>query len=99
MMSNKSSISPALPQLSPGDLLLMQSGEEMDTMKCDTPNTERKNLFGMARDTMGKMKQNIKLKKQELINMVYNPHERSSDEEDDIDKLVQLLTISSECIK
>lgn len=50
-------------------------------MKCDTPNLERKNLFGMAKNTMDKMKHSIKLKRQELINMVYNPHEEDSDEE------------------
>lgn len=86
MISNKTSLSPALPQLNAGDLLLMQSLEKSDTMKCDTPNTERKNLFGMAKDTMDRMKHNIKLKRQELINMVYNPYEGSSDEEDTMDK-------------
>ncbi|XP_017794602.1 PREDICTED: phospholipase D2 [Habropoda laboriosa] len=85
MISNKSSMPPALPQLNPGDLLLMQPPNDLDTMKCDTPNTERKNLFGIAKDTMGKVKQNIKLKRQELINMVYNPNEESSDEEDVLD--------------
>lgn len=49
-------------------------------MKCDTPNLERKNLFGMAKNTMDKMKHSIKLKRQELINMVYNPHEEEYEE-------------------
>ncbi|KOX74104.1 Phospholipase D1 [Melipona quadrifasciata] len=71
----------ALSQLDTSDLLLMQPIEESDTMKCDTPNTERKNLFGMAKNTMDRMKRNIMLKREELINMVYNPHEESSDEE------------------
>ncbi|CAL7948306.1 unnamed protein product [Xylocopa violacea] len=85
MMSNKATPL-SLPQLNPADLLLMQPIEESpDTMKCDTPNTERKNLFGMAKNTMDKVKQNIKLKRQELINMVYNPHEESSDEDDPAD--------------
>ncbi|XP_078037122.1 phospholipase D isoform X2 [Augochlora pura] len=75
----------SIPQLAPEDLLLMRQPEEMDTVKCNTPSTERKNLFGMAKDTMGKVKQNIKLKRQELINMVYNANEGSSDEEDVVD--------------
>ncbi|XP_034170847.1 phospholipase D [Osmia lignaria lignaria] len=82
MMSIKRSIPTAFSQLNAEDLLLMQPPNDFDTMKCDTPNTERKNLFGMAKDTMDKVKQNIKLKRQELINMVYNPNEGSSDEED-----------------
>ncbi|XP_043512604.1 phospholipase D2 isoform X3 [Frieseomelitta varia] len=83
VVSKKTSVSPfsALSQLNASDLLLMQPIEESDTMKCDTPNTERKNLFGMAKNTMDRMKRNIMLKREELINMVYNPHEESSDEE------------------
>ncbi|CAK9826437.1 Phospholipase D1 [Anthophora retusa] len=97
MISNKTSMPPELPQLNPGDLLLMQPLNDLDTMKCDTPNTERKNLFGLAKDTMGKVKQNIKLKRQELINMVYNPNEGSSDEEDVCDNdTVQTPIESSE---
>ncbi|CAK9803892.1 Phospholipase D1 [Anthophora quadrimaculata] len=97
MISNKTSMPPELPQLNPGDLLLMQPLNDLDTMKCDTPNTERKNLFGIAKDTMGKVKQNIKLKRQELINMVYNPNEGSSDEEDVCDNdTVQTPIESSE---
>ncbi|XP_076379178.1 phospholipase D isoform X2 [Megalopta genalis] len=82
--NSKTVMSLAIPQLAPEDLLLMPQ-ENMDTVKCNTPNTERKNLFGMAKDTMGKVKQNIKLKRQELIHMVYNPNEESSDEEDVVD--------------
>lgn len=63
----------------------MQTPEDIDTMKCNTPNSERKNLFNMAKDTVGKVRQNIKLKRQELINMVYNSTEGSSDE-DDVDR-------------
>ncbi|XP_076675622.1 phospholipase D [Andrena cerasifolii] len=82
-MGRNKAITPlTLPQLSPEDLLLMQTPEDIDTMKCNTPNSERKNLFNMAKDTVGKVRQNIKLKRQELINMVYNPNEGSSDEDD-----------------
>ncbi|XP_076235728.1 phospholipase D [Calliopsis andreniformis] len=84
MMRNTATMSLTLPQLDPSDLMLMQLPEN-DSMKCNTPTTERKNLFGMAKDTMGKVKQNIKLKRQEFINMVYNPNEGSSDEEDTVD--------------
>lgn len=73
----------ALPQLNPEDILLTPPSGELDTIKCNTPSTERKNLFGMAKDTVGKVKQNIKLKRQELINMVYNPHEEYSDKDVD----------------
>ncbi|XP_054000533.1 phospholipase D2 [Hylaeus anthracinus] len=85
MIDTRTTMQLALPQLNPEDLILMQSPETFDTVKCNTPNTERKNLFGMAKDTVGKVKQNIKLKRQELINMVYTPHEESSDEEDTVD--------------
>ncbi|OAD62011.1 Phospholipase D1 [Eufriesea mexicana] len=81
VMSSKSPMPLALSQLNTEDLFLMQSVDETDTMKCDTPSVERKNLFGMAKDTMDKVKHNIKIKRQEFINMVYNPHEESSDEE------------------
>lgn len=85
MRRNKAITPLTLPQLSPEDLLLMQTPEDIDTMKCNTPNSERKNLFNMAKDTVGKVRQNIKLKRQELINMVYNSTEGSSDE-DDVDR-------------
>ncbi|XP_043259352.1 phospholipase D2 [Colletes gigas] len=85
MMNTKMPTPLSLPQLSPEDLMLLQSPENADTMKCNTPNTERKNLFGMAKDTVGKVKQNIKLKRQELINMVYSPQEGNSDDEDVVD--------------
>ncbi|XP_031836301.1 phospholipase D isoform X2 [Nomia melanderi] len=75
----------AMPQFTPEDIMFMPQPSEVDTVKCDTPTTERKNLFGMAINTMDKVKQNIKLKRQELINMVYNPNEGSSDEEDVVD--------------
>ncbi|KZC04037.1 PREDICTED: phospholipase D2 [Dufourea novaeangliae] len=85
MTSSRTIMPLQIPQLSPEDLMLMSQTKDIDTMKCNTPNTERKNLFGMAKDTMGKVTQNIKLKRQELINMVYNPNEESSDEEDVVD--------------
>ncbi|XP_003701644.3 phospholipase D1-like [Megachile rotundata] len=89
MMSSKRSMPTTLSLLQPEDLML-QPSEDFDAMKCDTPNAERKNLFGIAKDTMDKVKQNIKLKRQELINMVYNPHEASSDEEDESSDTVQV---------
>ncbi|KAG7199959.1 hypothetical protein KM043_014388 [Ampulex compressa] len=80
-----------LQQLSPGDFLLMPL-HEVDTVKCDTPGTQRKNLFGMARTTVDKVKQNIKMKRKELYNIMYSPHEGDSDEEDVIQNENIILT-------
>lgn len=84
MIASKSAMPATLPQLSPGDLLLMPPSE-LDSMKCNTPSAERKNLFGMAKTTVDKVKHNIKMKRRELINIVYSPNEGSSDEEDVVD--------------
>ncbi|XP_076175598.1 phospholipase D isoform X3 [Ptiloglossa arizonensis] len=88
----------ALPQLNPEDILLTPPSGELDTIKCNTPSTERKNLFGMAKDTVGKVKQNIKLKRQELINMVYNPHEEYSDKDVDCDTIQTPIETSESMI-
>ncbi|XP_066597975.1 phospholipase D1 isoform X2 [Prorops nasuta] len=82
MVENFSTLS--LPQLNPGDPLLISPPNDMDTIKCNTPNSQRKNLFDMAKTTVDKVKTNIKMKRKEWINMVYSPNEGSSDEEEDV---------------
>lgn len=57
-----------------------------ESFKCNTPDPQRKNLFEVARTKVGKVKYNMRMKRKEWINMVYNPHECSSDEEDTVDK-------------
>ncbi|XP_018573262.1 phospholipase D2 isoform X1 [Anoplophora glabripennis] len=56
-----------LPQLEPGDDLLMPC-KAPDKAKLNTPDPERKNLMNDIKDT-------IKNKGKELIHLVYNPHE------------------------
>lgn len=73
-----------LPQLSPGDPLLIAPPDGMESFKCNTPESQRKNLLDMAKTTVDKVKHNVRMKRKEWINMVYNPHEAgggSSDEE------------------
>jgi hypothetical protein len=57
-----------LPQLEPGDSLLMPPLNEK--MKCNTPNMERKNVIDTIKNT-------VKSKGKDLIKLVYTPHEDS----------------------
>ncbi|XP_035741996.1 phospholipase D2-like isoform X1 [Vespa mandarinia] len=84
-----------LPQLNANELIIMPTPQEFDTMKCNTPEPQRKNLFDMAITTVGKVKDNIKIKRKELINMVYNPHEGSDSEHDEIDNATVLRPLGS----
>lgn len=68
------------------DPMFLNPPEGFDNLKCNTPDPSRKNLFDMAMNKVDKVKQNVKMKRKEWINMVYNPHEASSDDEDTIDK-------------
>ncbi|XP_044017865.1 phospholipase D1 isoform X2 [Aphidius gifuensis] len=62
------------------------SSQEIEHLKCNTPDPQKKNIFDMARTTVDKVKQNVKIKRQEFINMVYSNNEiSSSDDEDEID--------------
>ena len=76
----------ALPQLKAGDALLISPPDGFESFKCNTPDPQRKNIFEMAKTTVDKVKYNVKMKRKEWINMVYNPHEGSSEEEDVVDK-------------
>ncbi|XP_014232157.1 phospholipase D2 [Trichogramma pretiosum] len=56
---------------------------DLENVKCDTPTSQRKKLFDVAKTTVDRVRQNVRMKRRELINMVYNPQEQSSDEEDE----------------
>lgn len=53
--------------------------EKGDAVKCNTPELQRKNLFEVAKTTVDKMKNTVREKRQELINMVYTSHEMDAD--------------------
>lgn len=76
----------SLPELKPGDPLLLSPPDVVDYVKCNTPESQRKNLFDFAKTTVDKVKYNVRMKRKEWINMVYSPNEGSSDEEDEIDE-------------
>ncbi|XP_008560003.1 phospholipase D1 [Microplitis demolitor] len=54
-----------------------------ERFKCNTPDLQKKNILDMAKTTVDRVKQNVKIKRQELINMVYNPHELDGSSDDD----------------
>ncbi|XP_023246743.1 phospholipase D2-like [Copidosoma floridanum] len=87
---------PQTPTIDINDPMIMNPPEGLENLKCNTPDSHRKNLFDMAMNTVDKVKQNVKLKKREWINMVYNPHEASSDEEDTVDNAKALAAIEVE---
>nr|XP_012222142.1 PREDICTED: phospholipase D1 [Linepithema humile]XP_012222151.1 PREDICTED: phospholipase D1 [Linepithema humile] len=66
--------------LVPTDDSLFMLQEKKD-VKCNTPELQKKNLFDVAKTTVDKMKNTAKIKRQELINMVYSSHEASGDED------------------
>ncbi|XP_034933646.1 phospholipase D1 [Chelonus insularis] len=87
-MPGKCISSSSQPDFSSSTLLI--PSKETQVFKCNTPDSQKKNLINMARTTVDRVKQNVKIKRQELINMVYNPNEmdNSSDSEDEIDNVV-----------
>ncbi|XP_015593521.1 phospholipase D2 [Cephus cinctus] len=83
-----------LPILKSGDPLMISPPQGMDSFKCNTPDSQRKNLFGMAKTTVDKVRYNVRMKRREWINMVYSPHEgESSDEE--IEDVVDTATVDT----
>lgn len=60
---------PPLPQLIPGDALLIPAPPLKENMKCNTPEFERKAKI------FDKFKGNVKTKGKDLINLIYSPHE------------------------
>lgn len=73
-----------LPQLQPGDHLLMPRTNEQ--IKLNTPEMERKHGFSSITTK-------VKIKGKELLNMVYGPHENSIDvldgEEENVQQIVR----------
>lgn len=86
MISKRRQVFSPLPQLKAGDPLMLSPPDGYESFKCNTPDPQRKNIFEMARTTVDKVKHNVKMKRKEWINMVYSPHEGSSDEEDVVDE-------------
>ncbi|XP_011059834.1 PREDICTED: phospholipase D2 isoform X1 [Acromyrmex echinatior] len=74
MMDEKTQKDLMLSTLSTDNSLFMLQ-EKGDSVKCNTPEMQRKNLFDVAKTTVDKMKNTVKMKRQELINMVYTSHE------------------------
>lgn len=64
---------PPLPQLNPGDALLIPAPPLKENMKCNTPEFERKAKI------FDKFKGNVKTKGKDLINLIYSPHEDQSE--------------------
>lgn len=62
------------------DNSLFMLQEKGEGVKCNTPELERKNLFEVAKTTVDKMKNTVRVKRQELINMVYTSHEMDADD-------------------
>lgn len=71
-------------QMLSNDNSLFMLQEKENSVKCNTPELQRKNLFDVAKTTVDKVKNTVKVKRQELINMMYSSNEADSDE--DVDK-------------
>ncbi|KAL6416719.1 hypothetical protein ACFW04_013200 [Cataglyphis niger] len=67
-------------------LFMLQETE--DNIKCNTPELERKNLFDVAKTTVDKMKETVRVKRQELINMMYSSHEAGANEDIDSEQIL-----------
>lgn len=61
------------------DNSLFMLQEKGDGVKCNTPELQKKNLFEVAKTTVDKVKNTVRVKRQELINMVYTSHEADTD--------------------
>lgn len=55
--------------------------EKENNIKCNTPELQRKNIFDMAKTTVDKMKNTVKVKRQELIDIMYSSHEANANED------------------
>jgi len=80
MVNDKTQKALVLSRLPRDDSLFMLQEKE-DRVKCNTPELERKNLFEVAKTTVDKMKDTVRVKRQELINMMYNSHETNNAED------------------
>jgi phospholipase D1/2 len=79
-MNDKTQKALVLSRLPKDDSLFMLQEKE-DRVKCNTPELERKNLFEVAKTTVDKMKDTVRIKRQELINIMYNSHEVNNAED------------------
>ncbi|XP_018311702.1 phospholipase D1 isoform X2 [Mycetomoellerius zeteki] len=93
IMDEKTQKDLMLSTLSTDNSLFMLQ-EKGDSVKCNTPEMQRKNLFDVAKTTVDKMKNTVRVKRQELINMVYTSHEADTD---DIDLSVSEDTVDYNC--
>lgn len=64
------------------DNSLFMLQEKGDGVKCNTPELQKKNLFEVAKTTVDKVKNTVRVKRQELINIVYTSHEANDDDDD-----------------
>lgn len=78
-MDEKTQKDLVLSTLSTDNSLFMLQ-EKGDGVKCNTPELQRKNLFDVAKTTVDKMKNTVRVKRQEFINMVYTSHEAEVNE-------------------
>lgn len=62
----------------------MLQEKENNNIKCNTPELQRKNIFDMAKTTVDKVKNTVREKRQELIDIMYSSHEADANE--DVDK-------------
>ncbi|XP_072761539.1 phospholipase D1 isoform X2 [Anoplolepis gracilipes] len=72
----------------PMDNSLFMLQEKDDSIKCNTPELQRKNLFDVAKTTVDKMKNTVKVKRQELIHMMYSSHEADASEDVDNNQIL-----------
>lgn len=84
MMSSEAQQALALLPMTADDSLFMMQQKDHN-IKCNTPELQRKNLLDVAKTTVDKVKNTVKTKRQEFINMVYSSHEGYHDE-DNVDK-------------
>lgn len=77
-MDEKTQKDLVLSTLSTDNSLFMLQ-EKGDGVKCNTPELQKKNLFEVAKTTVDKVKNTVRVKRQELINMVYTSHEADTD--------------------
>ncbi|XP_011261406.2 phospholipase D2 isoform X1 [Camponotus floridanus] len=63
--------------------------EKENNVKCNTPELQRKNIFDMAKTTVDKVKNTVREKRQELIDIMYSSHEEGANEDVDNEEISQ----------
>ncbi|KAH0956339.1 hypothetical protein HN011_008543 [Eciton burchellii] len=97
IMNDKTQKALVLSRLPKDDSLFMLQEKE-DRVKCNTPELERKNLFEVAKTTVDKMKDTVRIKRQELINIMYNSHEVNNAEDAADNNQISLLSQSEDAV-